>query len=208
MSVKLNHRVGEDLTLRDALRRCAAVLKPSKSLETVSLLYSPERCRFAVLAVEGAANETAVQLLDEQGNEIAASFLDRVFEARVFNPRAELRWLHKSAGKGAAALLSEQDISGCLSEPPHAGFQYEQLDQLEPLETRYLLWGESAGVAGEANWQHLTAARIGYLNVPLTGVKLNDGDRVQLVAREYLSEVDKHGNVAVVEERLLKLEVA
>lgn len=208
MTVRLNHRIGKDLTLRDALQECALALKPAKLLDTVAVLYSPERCRFAVFSIKDATNGNGVQLLDEQDNEIAASFLDEVFEARVFNQNAELRWLHRMAGKGSAALLSEEPISACLSEPPQPEFDYGQLDQLEPLEQRYLLWGESAGLAGKANWEHLTAARIGYLNVPLTGVKLSDGDRVQLVAREYLAQVDDHGNVAVVEERLIGLERA
>ena len=203
MSVKLNCRTAKNISLPDALKSCKAILKPTEQGTTVALLYEPDRCRFATFR---DANEG--QLMDEFGQPIAGQALSNIFEARIFNSAAELRWLHETNGTGNAVLISEQDISSYLAEEPKPECVYEKLDELEPVEPpqRYLLWGEGTGVSPSNGWQRLTAARIGRLNVPLINVKQNE--RVQLVAREYMREVDEYGNVAVVEERLLRLEVA
>jgi CRISPR-associated protein (TIGR03984 family) len=70
----------------------------------------------------------------------------------------------------------------------------------------YLLWGEGVGPNHGlgARWGRLAAARIGILDVPVEGI--GTLWRVKLHALEYLAEY-AHGNVAVAEERLMKLEV-
>ncbi|MFN7949860.1 MAG: CRISPR-associated protein Csx19 [Blastocatellia bacterium] len=192
-------RTQTNIALADALTNCRDILQSAEGSQTVALLYAPDRCRFATFA-DG-------QLRDEKGVALNAQTVRNVFEARVFNPVAELRWLHTAHGAGDAALLAEQDIASYLAHTPVAACEFDRLDELEPLEQIYLLWGESTGSAPAPGWQRLTAARIGRLDVPLPQ-PLAPRQRVQLLAREYLREVDKYGNVAVVEERLLKLEVA
>lgn len=226
MTIKLNCRTAQNISLQDALTNCTEILKPNEDCQTVALLYAPDRCRFATFA-DG-------KLSDEKGQALTEQALRNIFEARVFHCAAELRWLHTANGAGDAALLSEHEFApDCQQKLPNdASFV-----ALQTLPQTYLLWGEgieqkNTGLAD--SWSRLTAARIGKLNVPLTGV--NEKDRVQLITLEYLAEYDEcgnlveydeqgiafvngdqvkedekkylHGNVAVVEERLLKLEVA
>jgi CRISPR-associated protein (TIGR03984 family) len=199
MTIKLNCRTAKDITLNEALANCQDILNPTEKYQTVALLYAPDRCRFAAF-VDG-------QLRDEKGDALSEQALRNIFEARVFNCAAELRWLHTGNHEGNAALLSEQDISTYLQTNLTAESEFEKLDELDSMEQCYLLWGEGTGISPSPGWQRLTAARIGRLNVPLRKT-VTSGMRVQLHSCEYLREVDCHGNVAVVEERLLKLEVA
>ena len=68
----------ESVSLADALKAYAAIAP-----EAVAVLYSPRACVFAVLS--------SGRLRD--GKEGAVD-LAEVFEARLFCPRAELRWLN------------------------------------------------------------------------------------------------------------------
>ena len=199
----------DGLTLKEAIEAC---LPAFESQETVALLYSARRCRLARMKDR--------QLCDEHDRAIK---LDDVFEARIFNQQSELRWLNEQGGFGRAVLLSAREIpEPCREKLP----QDASLVALHSLEQTYLLWGEGIDQANTglvAGWSRLTTARIGKLDVPVTGVDDKENKRVHLKALEYLAEYDEHGNVvqdgnnveekylhgnvAVVEERLLCLEV-
>jgi CRISPR-associated protein (TIGR03984 family) len=125
--------------------------------------------------------------------------LDDVFEARVFSPEAELRWLHSDSGRGRAVVLAEREDALL----PGFGQPLSPLAAVEVLPQRYLLWGQPIPPAQDG-WARLYAARIGVLDVPLT--VSDNGRRVYLTAREYVSVEPVHGNAHVAEERLLALE--
>lgn len=200
-------RVADGLTLKEAIEACLPALE---SQETIALLYSASKCRLARMKNR--------QLCDEHHQAIE---LNDVFEARIFNPQSELRWLNEQGGFGRAVLLSAETIP----EPCRKKLtENVSLSALHTLEQTYLLWGEGidqTNVSLAPGWSRLTTARIGKLDVPVTGVK--EKSRVHLKALEYLAEYDGHGNlvqvgdqteeeylhgnVAVVEERLLCLEV-
>jgi CRISPR-associated protein (TIGR03984 family) len=172
----------ENITLQEALAYCSTPLTQGSS--AIALLYSPHQCQFAKL------EDTT--LTDNRGQEIG---LQTVFEARVFNEHCEMRWLNVIDGRGKAVIISDQTLS-CLDE------DLSELPVIATLEQTYLLWGEKTDTPIRNGWTRLATARIGALNVPVT---LPAGKRVQLTAVEYLAE-DDYGNVAVVEERLVKLE--
>ncbi len=180
----------DDLTLSETLE---AGLPALTAKQAVALIYTPQRCLLAAL------ENKELRL----SNGKAVTFTE-VFEARIFNEDTELRWWHKQDGQGRAVLLSAK------AQPEYQKTLTEDVSfaPLQVLEQSYLLWGEGTGISPSPGWQRLTAARIGRLDVVPFHKTVMSGTRVQLHAREYLREVDEHGNVAVVEERLLKLEVA
>lgn len=192
--MNLHGRASDNIELKEAVAHCGELLFQSP---VIALLYTPDWCGFAQL--------------ERVGNQInwseSKSVLDSVFEARVFSEHAELRWLKQWPNNGRAALISEEDISQYFNQEAGTFVEVDHLPQ------NYLLWGEGAAAAsGElpANWSRLAMARIGTLDVPYPSeasgsVVSKTGERVRLVAREYLNEIDDHGNVCVVEERLLKL---
>ncbi len=184
-SKKLYGRTSENVTLEAAIANC---LEHLKEKEAIALLYSPIACQFAKLQ-NG-------ELKNAQDTKID---LKAIFEARIFNETWELRWLNMPDNMGHAVLISEVNISKCLSHSCN-------LDYLEILPQQYVLWGEGMARPEEMveGWSRLAAARIGAMNVPIANVTTNQ-QRVILKAREYLKEVDDYGNVAVVEERLRKL---
>jgi len=175
----------ENINLKDAIKQQKAHLK-----NAIGLFYSPNWCRFGKVEKDGP-----IKSLNETLN------LNLVFEARIFNEECELRWLNYSGGLGKAVLLSENpELANKFS------YKNGALNFLETLPQTYLLWGE--GVVEEpehgTGWSRLATARIGKLDVPIKGIKRTQG--VQLCSKEYLGEIDKlFGNVAVVEERLIKL---
>lgn len=181
-------RSSNTITLSEALKTCAALLSGG-----VALLYSPEHCQFASLDENG-------NLLNQERNCID---LKHIFEARVFNKKAELRWLNDYNGKGYAVLLSEEDISQYFEEV----VDLTELEMLDEATTAYILWGQGVknSYPAESGWSKLSLARIGSLDVPIGNV--GESKRVCLKAIEYLQEVDDYGNVAIVEERLMELEV-
>lgn len=182
-------RTSSSITLLEAMKKRADAL--SNGAKGVALLYSPVCCQFAKVQPDGT-------LTDSQGAPIDLSM---VFEARAFNKISELRWLNKLDGEGKAVLLSEQDISGFSTD------SIPDLDAIDTIPQEYLLWGKGFTNSSSSNlgWGKLASSRIGSINVPILGLTSNR--RVYLKACEYLSEVDEHGNVAVVEERLIELEV-
>ena len=179
----------DDTTLQASLDACQSVWNISHA---IALLYAPRSCRFARLVKDG----DRANLVDERGRAIDVA---DVFEARVFNLEAELRWLNREKGKGRSVLLSEdaKELENYRS--------VDTLANLDCLEQQYLLWGEgwNKPESWTSEWSRLTLARIGSLPVPLGGVQRLKS--VALKVREYLQE-DEYGNLSVVEERLLKLE--
>ena len=183
----------EEVELAGAIADCAEALQGA-----VGLFYSLPWCRFGQLKQD---NNT-IKVHDFEGE----MQLDLVFEARIFNQTAELRWL-KSGELGTAVLLSEEEDWKGANLPD--GYNKTTLDNLEALDrSNYLLWGEGTNIQ-KNGWSCLTAARIGKLYVPIAAIEPKK--RVQLVVQEYIGEVeyigkvDKYGNMAVVEERLIKL---
>lgn len=123
--------------------------------------------------------------------------LGDVFEARIFDGTAELRWLHTADGHGRAVLLTED----ATALPTAFDERLEPVEALETLSGTYLLWGRAAD--NRDGWTTLATPRIGTFTVPVTA---GTGTRVRLVTREYIACDPAHGNAYVAEERLLRLE--
>ncbi len=192
MSLLYSYASTNEVTLADALRDCRTVLQQPSA---IALLYAPNWCRFARLNSAG----------DLCGSDDKPINLDPVYEARVFDNDIELRWLNEAQGNGRAVLLSETE---------QAVANYTPLKTIESVRTigqTYLLWGEGVDVKPAQGWSRLTTARIGHLEVPVDGVAAlvqahpDDKVNVLLHVKEYLAVADKHGNVAVGEERLCGL---
>lgn len=182
-------------TLQESLDACQSVWDMERA---IALLYSPRSCQFACL-VQG---ENQIVLMNPKNQPVD---LSDVFEARIFNDKAELRWLNQFNGRGRAVLLADAPIS----EDQRTEIGYDLVDPLTDLETlhqNYLLWGEgwTKPDAWENEWSRLTLARIGSLPVPISGIEHKQS--VGLKVREYL-KADDYGNTSVVEERLLGLEI-
>ncbi len=176
----------QQVSLEDAIAHCGGVLK-----DAIALLYSPSACQFLRLS--------NAKFQDSEGKPVN-SLID-VFEARIFTEHCELRWLNRDAGEGDAVLLTEdpQSING---------FQETQQQINDTLTQQYLLWGEPVLNPNniQDGWQRLAEARIGKLDIPISEKLNNKNQRVYLKTREYISALE-YGNCAVIEERLLKLEV-
>lgn len=171
------------VTLAEAINNCWDVLE-----DAIALLYSPTVCHFLRLTKQEFYNSSGK--IDN---------LNDVFEARVFTEHCELRWLNQDSGQGKIALISE-------SEQLLKSFKPLESKECEALKQKYLLWGEPAKNQPQiAGWQRLAEARIGKLDIPFDGELKKQG--VYLKTCEYLTPIDKYGNVAVIEERLVKLEV-
>jgi CRISPR-associated protein (TIGR03984 family) len=115
--------------------------------------------------------------------------LTGVFELRAFDGTRELRWWNVSGGEGNQFVLDHD----ALPAGWRPGKTYERI-----------LWG--AVRTGGPKWTELFAARIGPLHVPIGGSPA-EHSTIRLGVREYLVE-DEHGNVSVVDERLVALTVA
>src|SRR5215210_1097262 len=63
-----------------------------------------------------------------------------VFEARIFNDKAELRWLNESNGKGKMAIISDTSFPDAV-----------------PIKQKYLLWGQSTGKI-KGDWTQFATA--------------------------------------------------
>lgn len=152
-----------------------------------ALLYAPHQC-FLAKVNSGKFEDYKGEIEVEK---------EAVFEARVFNPTAELRWLNKENGTGDAIVLCEDETKKFFGVEPQAVDKiYARID---PPQT-YLLWGESVG-ASSNGWTKFAEARIGSFAVPLDNIAANPKQRAQFTAIEYLGEYED-GNVAVAEERL------
>jgi CRISPR-associated protein (TIGR03984 family) len=127
-----------------------------------------------------------------------------VFEARVFDGAAELRWYHERDGRGAAVVLCE-DPAAARRFPR----RLDDLVAIDRIDNRYLLWGRplpAGAAAAPAGWALLGEARVAPLAVPVDGASPGRGEYVFLDSVEYVG-VNDDGNAAVVEERLTRLVV-
>jgi CRISPR-associated protein (TIGR03984 family) len=167
---------------------------PAGSTNAVALVYTPRWCGFARL--------DNGQLLDHTGK-----VPESAYEVRVFDGRAELRWLNDPTanGTGTATLLTVE--AGLPCPPDWKPVERDDKEKLSVIDTNkltYLLWGEHAHASKSLpdGWSQLGLARIGALPVPLKG--LAEKQRVLLNAVEYIAE-DKFGSAFVCEELLTGL---
>ena len=176
-------------TLYVATKESTSLAEALKVLgkEAVGLFYGSGQCRFGRVAPDG-------QVVWPPNEKIE---LSAFYEARVFNPDAELRWWNDPVeGKHRAALVSEQKLT------PAGWAEPKEIPVIDTMDPSYLLWGQATGVSPPPpGWTTLTTARIGKLDVPIASDK-----QIVLKAREYFTEFCD-GNLAVGEERLLELEV-
>lgn len=190
---KLYRQSQQDISLEDALNQVQDLMPGA-----IALLYSPEACSFGRLESDG---RVTICRNGEQGWQEQTLDLSPVFEVRVFNERAELRWLSIPGSKGKAVLISETELGKKFADDTG------ELSYLKAAEQTYLLWGEPLNKvkqAAPANWSILSAARIGTMPVPIAPGS-NNQTIVELRSREYLGEIEPYGNVAVQEERLMNL---
>ena len=123
---------------------------------------------------------------------------DLVFEARFFDGRQEWRW-HRDGDSCHGAWIAEDPAT-----PPESWTVIEALT-VEPLELEhpYLLWGTASKSPTPPGWTAMASARTGPYDLPAV---ITEKRTARLVAREYAARVDDQGNVAVVEERLLRID--
>lgn len=169
---------GTGLTLADAL----AVLPTAYA---TALLSTPTAYAVAALAAGELAGPNGVLSADD------------VFDARVFDGTAELRWLHDADRRGTAVVIGEQpELVDLLPT------RLADVPVISAIDTRYVVWGRPTPAA-HPGWATLTAARIGQLSLPLPGSAADH--RAVLLAREYVAVCDHHGNAGVIDERLIGL---
>ncbi|MFQ3550376.1 MAG: CRISPR-associated protein Csx19 [Armatimonadota bacterium] len=121
--------------------------------------------------------------------------LDKVFEARVFNQYIELRWV----APNRAAVITEEEIDGL--EWKKASKSQNEIIQTQ--DNSYLLWGEGIDKF-ENGWGGVSSAQIGTIYLPM---EVGTKKRVLLKTKEYFSNKFVQGNYAVIDERLVGLEV-
>jgi len=175
MNVVLHTAARDGLTFSEALTHAP---------DGVALLSSP--WRYQVVLVH---NGRVLSRGDEPD-------LTEIFEARIFNERAELRWLHTGDGRGRAVLLSEDAAALSADFPERDG----TVHAAEVLEGQYLLWGRVVG--GGDGWTALAAERIGTIHIPVDIPR--QPEYAALTTREYVARDPRHGNAYIAEERLLR----
>ncbi len=101
-------------------------------------------------------------------------------------------------------MISDAKLPKIFDEEENVNLEF-----LDTITQQYLLWGKGVSPPPQEGWSRLAAARIGALDVPILGIQRNT-QQVQLIAREYIGfcegQAGEYGNVAVLEERLIKLE--
>lgn len=173
----------EQMNLADAVNRFANGFGEELPEKTYAVLYAPSKCHLTIL--QGQEFHDASGKIDSSS----------VFEARVFNEKAEMRWLNIASGVGKAVVLSKEDKQ----------FFADKKDEnyVDTINQDYLLWGRSTG-RPVGNWTQFAEARIGAFLVPLKSVVKDN--YAKFTAIEYLGEYED-GNVAVAEERLTGIEI-
>lgn len=118
------------------------------------------------------------------------------FEVRAFTASAELRWWRTSGfDVGRAALLTEADPDENSSAP----------FRLRDDEESVLLWGKVTHAVDDG-WANLAEGRIGdNLWVPVDSAAA--GEQLRLFFVNY-AESDRHGNVTVAEQRLVRVDTS
>ncbi|SDG62332.1 CRISPR-associated protein, TIGR03984 family [Sinosporangium album] len=116
--------------------------------------------------------------------------LSTVYEARLFTPTAEVRWV----GSGAAVFLTEDENAA----PPLFTWPLPDVSAVTTFDRTYLVWGSVATAAN--GWISLRSSRTADLTLPMA--QAPGADRVVLTAKEYVVADPEHGNAYVAEERL------
>jgi CRISPR-associated protein (TIGR03984 family) len=173
------------LDLNEACKQFKAYLmnEENENVKNFAILYSPYSCELARINSDGSIANHANPQLD----------LTDVYEARLFNKNAELRWWHESEGKGRCEILTDELLKQ-QAKGKHAGTH----------EQEYLLWGKSVG-ASSNGWTKFAEARVGHFWVPVDGVTA-EKQGARFTAKEYLREY-QDGNVQVHDERLTGIEL-
>lgn len=175
----------EKQTFDKAIEAFFAVAENKERTDTFAIFYAPHKCFLA--------KQDGKQIdVKEKGFD-----LTKVFEARIFNGIAEMRWLNDASGNHSTAILSETQLV----------FDGKTLEAeskiIGGLCQNYLLWGRSLEKHPD-KWTNFAEARIGEFSIPIE-VKRNDKDEksgyAQFTAVEYLKEF-ADGNVSVFDERL------
>lgn len=180
-------RTAEPRKLTEAIEDCAEIFHGA-----IALLYSPHKCFLATVNSNGRFQDNKGEIDVKK---------ESVFEARVFNEVAELRWLNEENGEGAARVLCEDNAKKFFNIEPKADNRIYA--KIEPSQS-YLVWGESVGES-KNGWTRFAEARIGSFYVPVDGIRAGQKSRAQFKAIEYLGEFED-GNVVVCEERLCGVE--
>lgn len=184
----------ESISMQDALKAWEAILAGA-----VGLVYSAEQCRVLTLAAMQDAGTFKSEMKCPP------------FEARVFNPTGELRWvadaqffdLDKWDNKGVAVLLTEQE-----NVKPPAEWKSDITNYVDSRHDQYVLWGEYEK-EDENNWV-LFEHRMGNLAIPKVAFvweNPKEKKKAALKVKEYIAEGDNHGNCTVIAERLLGFDV-
>ena len=161
--------------LEQSIKKFANSFGENFPKETFAILYAPEKCFLGLVDKNGKV---------EVRDNVDKFNLERVYEARIFNDKSELRWVNGSGEK----VISDTDLRN------EKGF-------VDIIKQKYLLWGEISptnDAKNNSDWTELAEARIGKFYVPI-----KTSSRACFEATEYLKSYDdQDGNVAVFEERL------
>ena len=125
---------------------------------TLGLFYAPKQCQF------GRWDNGKIS--DAQGQPFA---LGQVFEARLFHPTAEVRWLREpySDALGRAVYLMDNEHKSQTAFKGK-GWQTQTLNNLSLQNNQYMLWGDYWETDDSTEgWSALATTRIGKLSVPL-----------------------------------------
>src|SRR5436853_5565017 len=98
------YKANNPMKLADALKEFFTALaqKQKENEVAFALLYAPRHCYLALARKDGEG----AKFFNAEG-EINLKEAEDVFEARVFNSVAELRWLNERDGMGLARVLAD-----------------------------------------------------------------------------------------------------
>ena len=209
MTAFLHIQSKSSVALLDALAAAGSELAGSPAMPAAGLLYSPQRCEIVRMQFDGqTATLASIRLANGLPSEQVLTALDvaDVIEARVFSSAAELRWVRNASGggrDGCAALLQESPSS------MPSGWTARSIATTQVLEHQYPLRGRPTddGGALPAGWARLAGPLGQALFVPVPAAPV--GRSICLLAREYcvadpeLAAEHSHGNVVVMDERLI-----
>lgn len=193
----------EQINLTDAVKSFIEGFGKDLPEKTFAVLYAPNKCHLAILQGQ--------EFHDANGK----VEMGPIFEARVFNDKAEMRWLNIASGSGKTVILCSDDSKKFFSSEPKlfkTKFSEDGKDVekeiVDVIPQNYLLWGESVGASINDSWAQFAEARIGAFFVPISDDKISGKNKVRAMftAIEYIG-VYVDGNVAVAEERLTGIEI-
>lgn len=197
MNGYLHSRLGQDCALETVFKAVKAALTSPED-RAVGLFYTPRVCTFAVMS-DGGLHGPPESSLGSNGT-FAEAVTAQAYEARLFHPDWEVRWLRQGRAGRLAVLWDRAEAARPdLGDPGSEDWK----DIRDNLPQKYLLWGKP--VEEKDGWVKLTNARIGTLWAPIAKTPSSNKARAVLKTREYLQTLN-HGNVCVVEERLLGLD--